>query len=169
MTGITLIAIGELNTRVCVDGGPSPAIDVELGIGLAQLGRGPFRRQPPSGLELEAAIAFVEDAVMPLAKVLPPSTKLVSSDEIASRLLTVAQGGGQPTGVLTLQQVEHVFGELAAVSQGRPASSSGVPTDGPFVSYVLILREFMHHLAFGDISVEEAAPKKKPFTWKGSD
>ena len=158
MTGITRIAIGELHTRVCVDGGPSPAIDVELGIGLAQLGRGPFRHEPPSELELESAIAFVEDAVMPLAKVLPPSTKLVSSDAVASRLLALAQRApGRATGVLTLQQVEHVFGELAAVSLGRPSSSSGVPTDGPFVSYVLILREFMHHLAFGDISIEQAA------------
>ena len=158
MTGLTRIAIGELHTRVCVDGGPSPSIDVELRIGLAQLGRGPFRQQPPSELELESAIAFVEDAVMPLAKVLPPSTKLVSSDAIASRLLALAQRApGQATSVLTLQQVEHVFGELAAVSLGRPASSSGVQTDGPFVSYVLILREFMHHLAFGDISIEQAA------------
>ena len=156
MAGITRIAIGELHTRVCVDGGSSPAIDVELGIGLAQLGRGPFRHQPPSELELECAIAFVEDAVMPLAKVLPRSTKLVSSDVIASRLLTLARGArGQRTGLITLQQVEHVFGELAAVSLGRPSSSSGVPTDGAFVSYVLILREFMHHLAFGDIRIQQ--------------
>ena len=158
MTGITRIAIGELHTRVWVDGGPSPAIDVELGIGFAQLGRGPFRHQPPSELELESAIAFVEDAVMPLAKVLPQSTQLVSADSIASRLLTLVQGdSGQRAGTLTLQQVEHVFGELVAVSLGRPASSSGMPTDGPFVSYVLVLREFMHHLAFGDVYIEEAA------------
>lgn len=160
MTGITRIAIGELHTRVWVDGGPSPAIDVELGIGLAQLGRGPFRHEPPSELELEAAIAYVEDAVMPLAKVLPPSTQLVSSDAIASRLLALAQGAsghGQAAGVLTLQQVEQVFGDLAAVSLGRPASSSGVPTDAPFVSWVLVLREFMHHLAFGEISIEQTA------------
>lgn len=155
MTGITRIAIGELHTRVCVDGWSSPAIDVELGIGLAQLGRGPFVHRPPSELEIESAIAFVEDAVMPLAKVLPPSTKLVSSDVIASRLLTLAQRAPGPgTAVLTLEQVEHVFGELAAVSLGRPSSPGGVPTDAPFVSYVLILREFMHHLAFGEISIE---------------
>jgi hypothetical protein len=160
VTGITRIAIGELHTRVWVDGGPSPAIDVELDIGLAQLGRGPFRHRPPSALELESAIAYVEDAVMPLAKVLPPSTKLVSSDAIASRLLALSQGApGPAAGVLTLQQVEHVFGELAAVSLGRPSSSSGVPTDGPFVSWVLVLREFMHHLGFGEISIEQAVPE----------
>lgn len=157
MTGITRIAIGELLTRVCVGGGSSPALEVELGIGLAQLGRGPFRHEPPSEGELESAIAFVEDAVMPLAKVLPLSTKLVSSDVIASRLLALAQpASGQFTGVLTLQQVEDVFGDIAAVSLGRPSSSSGVPTDGPFVSYVLILREFMHHLAFRDIDIQQA-------------
>ena len=160
MTGITRISIGDLHTRVRVDGGLSPALDVELGIGLGQLGRGPFRHEPPSELELESAIAFVEDAVMPLAKVLPPSTNLVSSDAIALRLLALGQRApGQATGVLTLEQVEHVFGELAAVSLGRPSSSSGVPTDGPFVSYVLVLREFMHHLAFGEISIEDAAPE----------
>ena len=157
MTSITRIAIGDLQTRVWVEGGPSPVMDVELGIGFAQLGRGPFRHEPPSEFELESAIAFVEDAVMPLAKVLPPNTKLVSSDAIASRLLALAQRAhGQGASVLTLEQVEHVFGELAAVSLGRPSASSAVPADGPFVSYVLILREFMHHLAFGDISVEEA-------------
>ncbi|NPC54828.1 hypothetical protein [Caenimonas soli] len=156
MTEITRISIGDLQTRVCVDAGFSSAVDLQLGIGLMQLGRGPFRREPPSELELESAIAFVEEAVMPLAKVLPPSTKLVSSDAIASRLLALAQPAGQDTGVLTLQQVEHIFGELAAVSLGRPSSSSGVPTDGPFVSYVLILREFMHHLAFDDIGITRA-------------
>ena len=40
MTCITRIAIGELRTRVCVSSGPSPAIDLDLGIGLAQVGRG---------------------------------------------------------------------------------------------------------------------------------
>ena len=136
MTGITRIAISELHTRVWVDGGPSPAIDVELRIGLAQLGRGPFRHQPPSELELESAIAYVEDAVMPLAKVLPPSTKLVSSDAIASRLLALAQGApGQAAGVLTLQQVEQVFGDLAAVSLGRPSSSERGP-DGRAIRFL---------------------------------
>jgi hypothetical protein len=155
MTVSTRMAVGDRGTRVRVEGGPLPALEMELGIGLLQLGRGQFRHQPPSELDLELAIAFVEDAVMPLAKVLPPSTRLVSSDAIASRLLALAQPG-QPgdASVLSLDQVEHVFSQLAAVSLGRPASSSGVPTDGPFVAYVLILREFMHHLGFGRIGIE---------------
>ena len=95
---------------------------------------------------------------MPLARVLPPSTQLVSSGAIASRLLEqVQRAPGQATGLLTLEQVEQVFGELAAVALGRPSSSGGVPVDGPFVAYVLIVREFMHHLAFGDISIEGVA------------
>ena len=69
MTGITCISVGELHTRVRVEGGSSRALDLELGIGISQLGRGPFRHQPPLEGELESAIAFVEDAVMSLAKV----------------------------------------------------------------------------------------------------
>jgi hypothetical protein len=155
MNAITRLAIGDQHTRVAVEGGPAPAIDLNLGIGVSQLTSSPARHAPPSEQELESAIAVVEDAVMPLAKVLPPATKLVSSDAIASRLLSLVQPAkAQGPGVLALEEVEHVFGELAAVSLGRPAASSGVPTDAAFVFYVLILREFMHHLAFTEISVE---------------
>lgn len=157
MTTITRISIGDLQSHVLVDGEPSPAVDLKLGIGMTQLGRGPFRHEPPSEIELENAIAFVEDAVMPLAKVLPPATKLATSDATASRLASIAhRDPAQDTGVVTLDQVEHIFNELVAVSLGRPASSGGVPTDAPFVAYVLILREFMHHLAFTEISVTKA-------------
>ncbi len=159
MTVCTRIAIGELHTRISVEGGPGPAFDVDLRIGLAQPGRGPFRHQPPSEHELESAIAFVEEAVMPLAGVLPPETKLITSDAMAVRLRALVQRAtpGEAPAALTLAQVEHVFGELAAVSLGRPASSSRFPADGPFVAYVLVLREFMHHLAFEAIGIEDAA------------
>ena len=69
-------------------------------------------------------------------------------------------GDGFQCSALALQQVEHVFNELVAVSLGRPPSSGGMPTDQAFVSYVLVLREFMHHLAFGEIRIEEAATER---------
>jgi exopolyphosphatase/pppGpp-phosphohydrolase len=157
VTGSTHISIGDQHTHVHTDDEAAPAVDLNLGIGVQQLGRGPFRHEPPSEMELESAIAFVEDAVMPLAKVLPSKTRLASSDAIASRLLASARSDPhQPAGLLTLAQVEHVFNQLVAVSLGRPASSSGVPTDASFVAYVLVLREFMHHLAFAEISIASA-------------
>ena len=121
---------------------------------MSQLGRGPFRHEPPSELELETAIAVVEDEVMPLAKVLPPRSSLVSSDATASRLLALVDAAAvSGAGLVKLEQVEHVFNELVAVSLGRPQLSSGMPADAAFVAYVLILREFMHHLAFDEISI----------------
>ena len=163
MTAITRISIGDLQSHVQVGDGLSPAVDLKLEIGMTQLGRGPFRHEPPSEMELENAIAFVEDAVMPLAKVLPPDTNLATSDATAARLLSLLQRTpAQDTGVVSIDQVEHVFKELVAVSMGRPASSSGVPTDASFVAYVLILREFMHHLAFSEISIAKAKKSLLP-------
>ena len=74
--------------------------------------------------------------------------------------VTISFGDNEPALKLLPPRNETMLvinGELVAVSLGRPSSSSGMPADAAFVSYVLVLREFIHHLAFGDIGVEEAA------------
>ncbi|HXE48287.1 MAG TPA: hypothetical protein VN663_07950 [Ramlibacter sp.] len=156
-TAITRIEIGNYETQVAIENGPAPVI-FRLAMGATQIGSRPFAQRPPSALELENAIATVEDLVMPLAKLLPPDTTLVSSDYIAVTLVELLHPGHEPAGgMLSLAQVEQVFDELAAVSLGRPASTARVPTDNAFFAYVLILREFMHHLAFKFLSVPGAA------------
>ena len=47
-----------------------------------------------------------------------------------------------------------MFAQLAAVSLGRPAASASVPTDAAFFAYMLILREFMHHLGFDALTLQ---------------
>jgi hypothetical protein len=55
--------------------------------------------------------------------------------------------------------VKALFNEMADVSQGRP--STGTPfLDTDLCGYLLILREFMHHLAFDDVIVEAASPAR---------
>jgi hypothetical protein len=49
---------------------------------------------------------------------------------------------------LSIEQVERLFNQLAARSEGRPASQVDVPDDPGFAAALLILREFMHHLHF---------------------
>lgn len=110
----------------------------------------PFRQDLPSPMELEQAIAHVEDVVMPLARLLPPGTRLVRADAVARRV----QAALGITGPVPLADVERLFNELAAVALGRPAASAGVPVDAEFFCYVLVLREFMHHLGFGSLDVE---------------
>jgi hypothetical protein len=39
-----------------------------------------------------------------------------------------------------------------SVSQGRPASQESLPTDASFFAALLMLREFMHHLHFEQVT-----------------
>jgi len=153
MDRITTLHIGELATRLTAT--TDPGIDTVLYLGTQELGSGPWRHEPPSPLELENAIAFVEDLVMPLAKSLPGGTTLVTHDAEARHLVVVARPGEDPAPPLPIEQVERVFNGLVAVSQGRPLASSGLPSQASFAAYVLILRELMHHLGFDSITVKE--------------
>jgi NADH:ubiquinone oxidoreductase subunit 4 (subunit M) len=54
---------------------------------------------------------------------------------------------------LSIDAVERQFDLLAALTQGRPSASAGIPTDSGFAASLLILREFMHHLQFSAITI----------------
>ena len=53
----------------------------------------------------------------------------------------------------SVEAVERLFDLLAALVQGRPSSSAGIPTDNGLAATLLILREFMHHLQFATIRI----------------
>lgn len=144
----TRLAIGERQTHIVVEAGGA-AWTLPIGT-QALVGGGPFRQHPPTPLEMEHAIETVEDAVMPLLRQLPRDTTLVTDDATAAQLLALADVKGA---VLTVDDVERVFNALAAVSQGRPMASSGLPDDAGFAAYVLILREAMHHWRIVSLTV----------------
>ncbi len=153
MDRITTLHIGEQSTRLTAT--TDPGIDSLLYLGTRELGTGPWRHAPPSPLEMEQAIAFVEDLLVPLAKSLPPGTKLVTHDPEARHLVVLSRPGEDPAPPLSVEHVERVFNDLVAVSDGRPVASSGLPTEAGFAAYVLILRELMQHLGFDAITVKE--------------
>ena len=99
-----------------------------------------FRRLPPSAYALEEAIAWVEDAVMPLAAQLPPDA-LWRSDSPAVRALDRT---GEAA-ALDIDAVEQLFNALADWVQGSPASLAGIPQDAHWCAALLVLRECMHH------------------------
>ena len=74
---VTLLCVGDSETFV-VSGpaGESPSV-IRIPIGSGAAGHVPFHHDPPTALELENAIAVVEDQVMPLAKRLPRPSVLV--------------------------------------------------------------------------------------------
>lgn len=153
MDRTTTLHIGEQSTRLTAN--TDPGIDNLLYVGTRELGAGPWRQAPPSPLEMENAIAFVEDILSPVARSLPRGTTLVTHDPEARHLLVVARPGQDPAAPLTVEDVERVFNDLVAVSQGRPAASGGLPHDPGFAAWVLIVRELMQHLAFDSITVKE--------------
>lgn len=116
-----------------------------------------FQAALPSALEMETAIAAVEDEVMRLAD-LPTGSGLYSADAWIQRIAELA---GAPRGermVLSLDAMEALFQGLTAVIEGRPAAREGLPESAEFAAALLILREFMHHQRFAAITVLREDP-----------
>ena len=117
---LTVLHIGAEHTVVATGEGAEAAATLVLPIGALKTAQTFFRRSPPTPLEMENAIATVEDEVMRLAALLPPRARRDA---------------------------------LSRSAEGRPAVLEGLPDSTAFAAVLLILREFMHHLAFSAIRV----------------
>ena len=157
---MTVLHIGDEATGVAVGtlgGGSHPPSTLALALGSQRTAREYFKHSPPSPLEMENAIATVEDEVM-------RARALFLKDARESRLYTtdaaireIAHLSGVSEGArmqLSLEAMERTFDRLAAIALGRPASADSLPASNTFAATLLILREFMHHLQFSSISIE---------------
>lgn len=105
--------------------------------------RGILRHEPVAAPELEAAIAEVEDLIMPVIRKLPSGSVLeVEGRELREAMEALPASGAEPA---TIEAVENLFGRLANVAMGSPAGSQGVPVTASFVLGLVVLREVMHH------------------------
>ena len=138
---------------------PMPSVRLSLPLGGERTARQFFRYAVPTPLELENAIAVVEDEVhvghQQLQGLLPGGQVWApwSADAALHDLATLA---GVPPGaqrVLTLEAMERLFHRLAAVAEGRPAAHEGLPEDPVFAGTLLVLRELMHHLPFATLTL----------------
>lgn len=146
---VTVLHLGDECSWVVQGEGAQPVHVMRLELGTTRLARTCFQHDPPSPLELEHAIEVVEDVVMPLSRILARGSGLfVSEAGLAARLLASEEPPADG-GAWSLDSVESVFNRLAALGLGRPRSQDALPTDGRSVATVLILREFLHHLQFG--------------------
>ena len=110
-----------------------------------------FRRDPPTEGELEIAIEWIEGAVMPLAKKVPPGAVLVATSDLVRELVDLSTGSVASL-VASLDAVEARFGQMALAAR-RGAWSREVVMDSSTCAGLLILREFMHHAGFDRIEV----------------
>lgn len=151
---IVLLHIGDDQTWVASGTGAEPEQVLMLEMGARRTSVDFFKHNPPSPLELENAIMAVEDEVTRARAATAESAPLYSTDE---RVDDMARLLGCPDGLartLSQEQVESLFDQLAARSEGRPASQVDIPDDPRFTATLLILREFMHHLHFDKVTFQ---------------
>ncbi|MGY3904490.1 hypothetical protein ACW5XF_18785 [Aeromonas lusitana] len=133
------LILGEQTSRLEIIQQDGVSETYPLAFGLDAMTPSPFRRDPPSALELEQAIMVVEDVLMPLAARIPPHETVVlhSPYPLADKL------GSQE---LSRESVEQLFGQFAAMVEGDPLAAANLPKARHFAATLLILREWMHHL-----------------------
>ena len=157
VTGIKTISALHIDDEFCfiVQGTESmkPEKIWTFDIGTKKTARDFFNHFPPTPGEVENAINYVEDEVMPLHKLLAPNSGIYSTDE---RIREIVQYSGfeenQNELILSRVSMEGVFSRLAAIITGLPASQDVLPASTAFAATLLILREVMHHLGFTKIS-----------------
>lgn len=156
VTGPTAVLhIGPEETTVVVRSATESGTTLTLAIGSGRTAREHFRHTPPSPLELENAIATVEDEVTRARTMVNAAVPLYTSDP---DLRAIAKLAGVPEGdrmQLSVEAIERTFDRLASVVLGQPASRMGLPRDNSFAATLLILREFMHHLQCTSITCVE--------------
>ncbi|MGC6388485.1 hypothetical protein ACMV8I_12605 [Ewingella sp. S1.OA.A_B6] len=149
-----LLHIGSEETKVTVRKENGDVIELLLTLGSQLTSLGYFHHAPPTPDEMETAIMVVEDEITRVRHDIPAGARLVSNDNdirAIARLTGVAENEAMQ---LSVDAVERIFDRLARVINGRPASFEGIPDGNDFAATLLILREFMHHLQFGEIVVK---------------
>ncbi len=157
MTSSTVaLHIGSEQTEITVrqENGDVTQALLTLGSQLTSLGY--FRHTPPTPDEMENAIMAVEDEIMRVRHDIPAHAKLTSTDNDIRALARLAGVAENEEMQLSADAIERTFDRLALVINGRPASFEGIPDGNDFAATLLILREFMHHLQFGEIVVKGA-------------
>lgn len=138
----TTVALGERDVATPI---------MVLAIGSQAIAEACFKHAPASALELENAIAIVEDEIARARPVLPGDVPLHTADAPLCEIARLAGISDSSAMVLSREAVEQTFERMVSVALGRPAAQSGLPTDNEFSARLLILRELMHHLQLATI------------------
>lgn len=149
----TVLHIGEETTHVIAGTAPRPDPLLVLPIGSRKTARDHFQHTPPTALELEEAIAAVEDEVAKARAVVGKDRRLFTKDDVARQIALAAGVPNSTDMTLTVEAVEQAFQHLAAQSLGKPASRDRSAIENERAAALLILRELMHHLQFATILV----------------
>lgn len=113
-----------------------------------------LQSEPATAFGLEAAIATIEDELMPVILSLPAHRSLVTSEPEIHQIAGLGTGTDKLR--LEVEEVERLFNCLADVAYGTPAKILGIPENREFAAVLLYLRELMHHAGFSIITLLES-------------
>lgn len=143
-------------------GHPSPVLHhMQIGTGL--LAQRTFKKSMPTALQLEQAIMLVEDAIMPLARLLPVHSVLLTRDPLLIDVAAHAMGAPPATAAWTLlhrEAVEQLFQQLVEQASFPHVPRPGLPQSPQWAAALLLLREALHHWQIHSmwVATAEATP-----------
>jgi hypothetical protein len=143
---LLLMQVGDEVTNLVYGTGPAPAATLTLQVGARRLVREQFNGRFPGLLQLEHAIAAVEDEVSKDESLPAQRQALVLLDEALYNNALRDRSAVDARIVLALEDVERWFNRLVAVVAGSPPGQQGIPDDPEFAARLLIVREALHHL-----------------------
>lgn len=153
MTSLAHYVLGLEEERTVLAAAGAGATPVLLGLGWRTIARG-FRRDPPSPLDLENAIAAVEDEIARAPAFPPPGSRVRTHD---ARVCEIARAAGLPgyaETAFTVAAVEQAFQRLAAQAARGVRSAEGLAPGNEAAAALVILREVMHHWGFPAVVVK---------------
>lgn len=154
MTVQTTLQLGADTSTVLCTEDSRVVLQQDIALGTVSLARQWMRHTPPTPLDIEHAIEQTEDVVMPLAAKLARTQQLQLRGSGAALILQAVGAGPDETLRWSLDEVEDLFNRIAMVSQGRPSTQEDLPTAPEFYAAMVILRECLHHLRFGEVVLQ---------------
>lgn len=128
-----------------------------IAVGYATVVKQFFQAYPPNYDDVDAAINYIEEAVINLEGQFDDYRTAFTSDTFAYTIAKLAFQTTMEDGFIRIPrtELENVFSRFAAISAGLPASQDVLPPSVEFAAYLLILREIVHHLDFEEVLVHD--------------
>jgi hypothetical protein len=171
---IAMLGLGEHRSRLLIsegEGGHPQPVFHHMDVGIDLLATRTFKQRMPTEAQLEHGIMLVEDAAMPMARLIPPSNVFVTRDpyllEVGQQALGVRDvatawkaSGRLP--MLSREAVEGQFDMLARQAAHPHLPLGDLPQSPRWAAALLFLREILHHWQLGAVRLLPGGPHQAP-------
>lgn len=171
---IAMLDLGEHRSRLLIsegEGGHPQPVFHHMDVGIDLLATRTFKQQMPTEAQLEHGIMLVEDAAMPMARLIPPSNVFVTRDpyllEVGQQALGVRDvatawkaSGRLP--MLSREAVEGQFDMLARQAAHPHLPLGDLPQSPRWAAALLFLREILHHWQLGAVRLLPGGTHQAP-------